>query len=101
MTGIFKKLLLKKETPFLSKIVNFRHKIASTCLIICHKEVPPAVLATSRTRTPDHLLVSTSTLLKVVLPIRPRTQVGICRNSQKIAPNLSVKMTKKKVEALL
>ena len=26
--------------------------------IIYHKEVPPAVLAKSRTRTPDHLLVS-------------------------------------------
>ena len=50
MTKIFKKLLLKKETPFLSKIVHFRHKIAwiserkvhsqnprDTCLIICHK----------------------------------------------------------------
>ena len=72
MSEIFKKLLLKKETPFLLKIVNFRHKIAwisekkahsqkpqDTCLIICHKEVPPAVLAKSRIRTPDHLLVST------------------------------------------
>ena len=71
MTGIFKKQLLKKETPFLSKIVPFRHKIAwasekkahsqksrDTCLIICHKEAPPTVLAKSRTRTPDHLLVS-------------------------------------------
>ena len=28
MTEIFKKLLLKKETPFLSKIVHFRHEIA-------------------------------------------------------------------------
>ena len=28
MTEIFKKLLLKKETPFLSKIIHFRHKIA-------------------------------------------------------------------------
>ena len=73
MSEIFKKLLLKKETPFLSKIVHFRHKIArisgkkahlqepqDTCLIICHKEVPPTVLAKSRTRTPDNLLVSLS-----------------------------------------
>ena len=71
MSEIFKKLLLMKETPFLSKIVYFRHKIArisewkahsqkpqDTCLIICHKEVFPADLANSRTRTPDHLLVS-------------------------------------------
>ena len=29
--------------------------------IICHKEVPPVVLVKSRTRTPDHLLVSTPT----------------------------------------
>ena len=71
MSEIFKKLLLKKETPFLSKIVHFRHKIAwisekkvhsqkpqDTCLIICYKEIPPAVLAKSRTRTPDYLLVS-------------------------------------------
>ena len=33
-------------------------KPRDTCLIICHKEVPLAVLAKSRTRTPDHLLVS-------------------------------------------
>ena len=78
MTGIFKKLLLKKETPFLSKIVNFRHKIAwiserkahsqkprYTCLIICHKEVPPAVLVKSRTRTLDHLLVSEECRLRI------------------------------------
>ena len=71
MSEIFKKPLLNKETPFQSKIVHFRYKIArisekkahsqkpqDTCLIICHKEVPPAVLAKSRTRTPDHLLVS-------------------------------------------
>ena len=71
MTEIFKKLLLKKETPFLSKIVHFRHKKAwisekryihknpeTRVFIICHKEVTTAVLAKSRTRTPDHLLVS-------------------------------------------
>ena len=71
MSEIFKKLLLKKETPFLSKIVHFRYKIAwisdkrpihrnpeTRGLIICHKEVPPAVLVKSRTRTPDDLLVS-------------------------------------------
>ena len=39
------------------------------CLIICHKEVPPAVLAKSRTRTPDHLLVSDPHLIKQ--PVRP------------------------------
>ena len=52
MSEIFKKLLLKKEIPFLSKIVHFRHKMAwisekkahsqksqDTCLIICDKEV--------------------------------------------------------------
>ena len=71
MSEIFKKLLLKKETPFLSKIGHFRHKIAwvskrkahskkprDMCLIIYDEEAPPAVLAKSRTRTPDHLLVS-------------------------------------------
>ena len=31
------------------------------CLIICYKEVPPVVLAKSRFRTPDHLLVSFKT----------------------------------------
>ena len=71
MSEIFKKLLLKKETPFLSKIVHFRHKMAwisekkahsqkpqDTCLIIYHKEVPPADWAKSKTHTPDHHLVS-------------------------------------------
>ena len=33
-------------------------KARDTCLNIFHKEVPPAVLAKSRTGTPDHLLVS-------------------------------------------
>ena len=33
-------------------------KSRDTCLIICHKDVPPAVLAKSRTRIPDHLLVN-------------------------------------------
>ena len=82
MSEIFKKLLLKRETPFLSKIVHFRHKIASIsekkvhsqkpqdmCLIIYHKEIPPAVLAKSRTRTPDHLLVSDPRPIKQ--PVRP------------------------------
>ena len=37
-------------------------KPQDTCLIICRKEVPPAVLVKSRTRTPDHLLVSLTEL---------------------------------------
>ena len=100
MSVIFKKLLLKKETPFLSKIVHFRHKIAwilekkthsqkpqNTCLIIYHKEVPPAVWAKSRTRTPDHLLVSTK-----IMSFECRLTLKIGRNR---GINMAVKNLKK------